>query len=310
MKKYNQKFRQKQRERARLEKEKAGAFEFIQKINFILAKVRESNVGMMETKPSDDPSKQTIAKVLFPPEGGVLTYFDGIEHPAKGFCYGETVETVDEVKKTGMAFLKGLFHGLEHNKVKMILFMLLFRKQFTIMFIDLLQRLDYRMRRMRQKPERYCLCARELYRVFNLMAIWYPNWKNTIGNLRNIICMALEYDDAYRYPFQDVVPEFNKDAGRKDIVGEIKRILELEIKWDHRKGTFQKFEKIKKLIFLLRFQKELKEAVKRFFLELDLDKIKMDEADRFHAKFKEGYNWSHKENYEKEKKEKEKGEEI
>ena len=297
-------------QKQQLRDDKAEAFGFIQKINFILAKIREANVGMMETTPSKDPTKKAISKVLFPEEGGVLTFFEGEEFPAKGFCYGETVQTVDEVKKTGMAFLRGFFGGLKYGKVRMILFALLFRKQFMAMSNEMLATLDYRMVRVRQKPERYCTCAREVYRVFNLMAIWYPDWKSMLGHLRNIICMVLEYDDAYRYPGQDVVLELNKDACRKDIVKEIKRILDFEMKWDHR-GMVEKFGRIRKLLFLLRFSKKTRVAIMRFFLELDLDQIKMDEADKHHARFKWGYNWEHIDNYDPnkpEKKEEEKGE--
>jgi len=283
-------------QKQQLRNDKAEAFGFIQKINLILAKIRETNVGMMETSPSTDPTKKSISKVLFPPEGGVLTYFDGEGHPAKGFCYGETVATVDEVKKTGMSFLRGFFGGLKQNKAKMILFVFLFRKQFMAMAIDLLAELDNRMARVRQKPERYCTCVREIYRVFNLMMIWYPDWKEILEHLRNIICMILEYDDAYRYPFQDVMAEFDKDACRKDVLKEIRRIMDIVIDRD-RRGLSEKFGRIKKLMFLLRFNKSLKEALRRFFLGLDLDRIKMDEADNHHARYKWGYNWEHEENY-------------
>lgn len=290
-------YRQIQHQEETTKEKKAEAFGFIQKINFILAKIRETNTGMMETEPSDNPNKKSIQKVTFPEEGGVLVHFEGEKHPKKGFPYSETVETVDEVKKTGMAFLRGFFGGMKYGKVRMVLFALLFRKQFMAISIDLLAELDYRMYRVRQKPERYCTCAREIYRVFNKMIIWYPKWEKILGQVRNIICMILEYDDAYRYPFQDVMPELNKDAVRKDVGKEIKRILDFEMKWDHRgvaeKGTAKKFEKIGKLLFLLKFSKKIKVAIMRFFLELDLDKIKLDEDDRYHARYKWHYDWDH-----------------
>lgn len=281
-----------------LKEQKAEAFEFVQKINAILAKIREANVGMMETTPpSDEPGKMAITKVIFPPEGGVFTYFDKEEHPAKGFCYGETVETVDEVKKTMMAFLTGLFDSLSKNKLRTILFVLFFRKQFEAMAKRLIVQLDYRIRRVRQKPDKYCVCAREFYRVFNSMAIWYPAYKLEIDSFRNIWCMILEYDDAYRYTLQDVLPEFNKDAARKDIVKEIKKMLDLALQRDHR-GLFIKFSQIRKMLFLLNLKKDMREMVERFFLEIDLDKIKMDEDDKYHCKYKDNYNWDHVDNFE------------
>ena len=315
-KKYrNTKYHQKQQ----AQEDKAEAFQFIQKINFILARIREENVGIMETKPSTDPNKQTIVKVLFPPDGGVITYFDKLEHPAKGFCYGETVETVDEVKKTMMAFLTGLFESLSKNKIRTILFVLFFRKQFETMARRLVIQLDYRMRRVRQKPERYCISAREFYRVFNLMATWYPKYKTEIESFRNIWCMVWEYDDAYRYTGQDVLPEFNKDAAKKDIAGEIKRMIDLILERDDR-GLFIKFLQMKKMLFLLRFSKSTRIMIERFFSAIDLDRIKMDEDDKFHARFKVDYDWDaskiqpnpsidYKKQYEQQEKEKARQEE-
>lgn len=285
--------------------DKAGAFDFVQKINFILARIRETNVGIMETSPSNDPGKQTISRVVFPEEGGVLTYFDKLDHPAKGFCYGETVETVDEVKKTMMAFLTGLFESISKSKLRTILFVLFFRKQFETMAKRLIIQLDYRMRRVRQNPNKYCICAREFYRVFNLMATWHPKHKTEIESFRNIWCMILEYDDAYRYTLQDILVEFDRDAAKKDIVKEIKKLLDLTLERDDR-GLFVKFSQIRKMLFLLNFKKDIKIMVERFFSSIDLDRIKLDEDDKFHARFKVNYNWEHIKNYKHEQQEKEK----
>lgn len=309
MSKKNKRKKQKQN----VQSDKAGAFEFIQKINFILQKVRESDSGMMETKNvkgiTDDPNKLAITKVLFPEEGGVYTYFDGLEHPAKGFCYGETVETVDEVKKTIMALLTGFFDAMSKGKLRTLIFAFLFKKQFVAIGKRLVIQIDYRMRRVRQKPDKYCTCAREIYRVFNLMETWYPEYVKEIKSIKNIICMALEYDDAYRYTLQDTLPELDKDAVKKNTVKEIKRILDLVLERDNR-GLCVKLLKIRKLLFLLNYSKGVRTILERFLCELDLDKIKLDEADSFHAHYKESYNWDHVKNYKQKEEEKRKSKEA
>lgn len=290
--------RQEQKE---AEEQKAAAFEFMQKVNGILAKIRVSNTGLMETKPTavDDKDKRAITKVLFPEDGGVFTCFDESKHPVKGFCYGETVETVDEVKKTMMSFMTGFFESLSKSKVRTIIFALLFRKQFELMARRFVVQLDYRMRRVLQKPERYCICAREFYRVFSLMATWYPENAKEINSFKNIWCMMLEYDDAYRYTFQDVLVEMDKDGVRKDVVKEITKVLDLTLERDDR-GLFIKFTQVRKLLFLVNYDKTVKQMLTRFFLELNLNRIKMDDADLYHASFKQGYNWKHIKNYKKE----------
>ena len=253
--KNSQEAKRTRREQRLLEEQKAGAFEFMQKINGILAKIRVSDTGLMETNPNkvEDKNKMSISKVLFPEEGGVFTCFEEVKHPVKGFCYGETVETVDEVKKTMMSFMTGFFDSMSQSKVKAIMFAIFFRKTFTAIAKKFVVQLDYRMRRVLQKPERYCICAREFYRVFNLMATWYPEQAKEINSFRNIWCMMLEYDDAYRYTFQDVLVELDKDTVKKDVVKEIKKIIDLILERDDR-GLFIKFTQVRKLLFLINYK--------------------------------------------------------
>lgn len=290
--------------------EQAFAYQFISKINYILQRIRVSEEGMMQTKATEpvsadsekpDDKKVSVEKVLFPDEGGVYVRYTNVEHPSKGFLQAETVEIVDEVKKTMMALMRGVFGGMQKSKLRMLLFMIAFRKQFESILFELLAEMDYRMLRILQRPERYCISGREIYRVFNLLMKWYPSWKDNLEHLRNIVCMIWEYDDAYRYPGQDVIVEINKDAIRKDVVKEVSRIIDIYLERDDR-GTAQKFRRIKKLMFLTRFMPKLREIMMRFFLELKVENMGLDDADFFHAKYKEGYNWNHANRKQKEEK--------
>lgn len=302
---------------------KAEMFNFISQVNYILSRIRETKEGFMNTAPEvPNPQKKSVGRVLFPnPKlvdnieirkwlrdswgeiegdkvfnlmvedgGGVHVFFQGVQWPCKGFNYNDTVECVDEVKKTAMAFLRGFVGGFEKSKVKMILFILFFRKQFSEIAENLLQELDYRMHAVKQKPERYCKSGREIYRVFNQMTVWYPDKKKILEELRNIVCMTWEYDDAYRYPGQDIFEEFDREKAKKDIIGELSKLIDIYISRDYR-GTAQKFGRIKKLVYLLRFSKKYREMLRRFFLELDINRTKLDEADYYHAQYKWNYDW-------------------
>ncbi len=301
---------------------KAEAMTMLSQINYIIGRIQESGEGFMNTAPEvSNLTKKSVGRVLFPSPllagkqdirqwlvdkwgevgnrmfnimvedgGGVHVFFQGIPYPCKGFHYNDTVEIVDEVKKTAMGFLRGFFGGFRKNKIKMGLFVLLFRGQFFEIAKEVLQELDYRMARIRQKPNMYCRSGREVFRTFNKMMLWHPQWEKQWKEIRNIVCMAWEYDDAYRYPAQDVFEEFDRERAKKDIIGELSRLLDIYIERDNR-GTAQKFLRIKRLLTFLRFFPKYRKLLQIFILELDVNQIKLDEADCFHSQYKWGYNW-------------------
>jgi len=309
---------------------KAEAMTMLSQINYILGRIQESNEGFMNTSPeTPSPDKKSVSRVLFPSPkmaqdenvkkwlfdkygedgnrifrmmiedgAGVHTFFTNTVYPCKGFHYNDTVEIVDEVKKTLMGFLRGFFGGMKRNPIKMVVFLLFFRGQFQVIFNELLMELNTRLGRVQQKPQYYCMSGRELYRTFNKMIIWYPRWKTQIEYIRNIVCMIWEYDDAYRYPAQDVFEEFNPENARKDIIGEIRRLINVYMERDFR-GTSLKFERISKLLVLIRCMPKYRQALERFFLELDINQIKLDEADCYHSQYKWGYDWKAGKAYQK-----------
>lgn len=62
-------------------------------------------------------------------------------------------------------------------------------------------------------PEMYCPAVREIYRVFNIAIERYPRdgMKEKLRKLRNMVCVILQFDDAYRCIFQDILPEIDMD---------------------------------------------------------------------------------------------------
>lgn len=290
--------------------EKEIAFEFLQKINFLLGRIRKNNMGIMETAKNNpekpEKNKKFVEKVLFPETGGVLSYYNGMKYPVKGFAYGDTVETVDMVKKISMGLMNGVYKTFS-NKIKAALILLLVRKQMFILVKTMIKEFDVSLSRFLQADDKYCKSGREIFRVFDYLKIKYNN--PIFDNLRNIICMIWEYDDAYRYTFQDILEDLDKKALKRNPAKELSRILSLiterEISVTKNKTveetrTAWKFEKIKRLLFLLNLIPSLKRMVIDFFLELNLNEIKMDEGDRYHASFKPGYDWRYKREEEKE----------
>lgn len=205
-----------------------------QKIAFALKEMRLSGSELgfeKETEP------MYVREIRLPKEGGIYTVFEGMP-PRKGFPINESVDAADHAKKAIMSILK----------TPMILLLPFCWKKF-------LREIAKIVAPHRLKPERYCTSVREVYRVI----------KNE--NLRDVACVVLEFDSAYRYRFQD--------AYNGSLFG----------------------------MFLTLYNREKDKRLKKYWrlglwvspflrLKLDVEKTRLDEDDLFHAKKKlKNYDW-------------------
>jgi hypothetical protein len=266
---------------------KIQTFDFLQKLNFIKKKIRLSEEGMFETvKPEPDPLKKSVEKIDFPKEGGIFTYFEGIDLPVKGYADGETVERVDEAKKMAMTMLWGLFRM---SKIKFLL-LLIFKRQIEELGESLIISFWEYIHKYRPKENRYCKTVREILLLFETTDYDVEN-KVLWHRIKDNICMVLEYDDAYRYRFQDIVEELNKEDFAKNPIKEMKRLFNIIAEREDSDVMRNKWKMISSYVFLLRlkpfFFKKLVEIVSL----MELKEVKMDEADRYHAKLKVSYDF-------------------
>ena len=113
--------------------------------------------------------------------------------------------------------------------------------------------------------------------------------------------LFIESDNAYRFRIQDVIPLVNKEAVKQDVVREVDRILSILIERENPScGIKYKWQAIKKLgIPFLRFNKDMREFTKEFLLELNFDKIKMDEHDYYFSRRRHTYMFEGKPTHER-----------
>lgn len=133
---------------------------------------------MDEKHPLD--TEDTVLKVDFPKEGGTFSWLKGRKFPFPGFPHGKIVANMAMIKRMIKVFLYAY-----HSVIKR----------------DLI------------KPERYSKSVREIYRLFNLLAERENSepMKQKWIQMRDFICMTLEFDNAYRFRVQDVLKEINLD---------------------------------------------------------------------------------------------------
>ena len=275
----------------KLKMDKEQALDFLKRIEVVVKTMREKEEGMFKTyNPYELKGTKGITdKVVFPPEGGTLLYFkDG--HYLKGVPFAESVRAVDEVKKALMVLVRG-FGGFK-SKLKLLFFGLLFKKEIIKSFVELLEALNRKIEGFRLKPDKYCNTAREIYRTFQEV-IYFENddkFKKVLIDVRDLACMILEYDDSYRYRFQNIIVGLNQGELKKNIVKELNRLFEIAIKKEKfisapedRTNVANKLKSLQKIVLVLRFSRKPRKILIKFLRTLNLEEFVMDKEDLYYS---------------------------
>lgn len=245
------------------------------------------------------PAAETSMKEFYPmvdvdmPDKGVKVYWKGLERPTKTFPFKETVEHVDDLKKVMMASIRSFSSMFKNNPIKTLLFLIFFRKELENTALDMLAEFHVRLREIKNKDEKYCKTVREIHRTLSTMGEPSKEGEKSKHHekIRDIVCMILEYDDAYRYRLQDIIRELKK-GNLGNTPKELNRLLDiLSDKEGGEEVMAGKWSKIKKMLIILRFKKDLREKVREFLLRLNLEELEMDSGDIYHSKKKHNFWW-------------------
>ena len=273
--------------------DKEQAFDFLKRMDVILRTMREKEGRIIEDyspyKIKHSEGHET-ERVIFPPEGGTLLYYKGVSHPMKGIFFSEVVEAVDEVKKNLMVLVRSF--GSFRSKLKLLLFGLLFRKEIERVAVESLEMFDRKLEKFRLKPNKYCRAVREVYRAFERVRYFEDDdsLKKVLVDVRDIVCMILEYDDSYRYRFQNIIVKLNQRAIKNNIIKELRRLFDVAVEKEtvnsiptDRTIVSNKLRSLKKTIFILYFTKRIKKILIKFLRELKIEELAMDEDDLYFA---------------------------
>ena len=242
-------------------------------MNGIAQNMKEIAVLPSEVPPVDDTNP--LRKVEFPEEGGVLTWMDNFDFPYRGYPHYEFVDKIDVLKKITRAFASGLYHALKQRNVLWFITLLpalwamkaIVRAGIYVLFKT--------VERFRIKTDKYCQFVRELHRGFSV------NDSELAGQLRDMTCMILEMDNAYRYRAQDVLVELDKAALRKNPTKELVRLLDVMTSREKQQQIRDTWTLGKYAIrFYLAFDGELRRIIVNALLDLDMDKVKLTNEDK------------------------------
>lgn len=249
--------------------------------------------------PSETPKDvHALTYVEFPEQGGVLTFMEGYEEPYKGFPFHEFVDKIDSLKKLSRGVLSSLFHSLKRrNKFQVALLLLV-----PWLFNDLLRGTIYAFHRIiirfKIKELRYCDAVREVYRA---MSVGFPQETQAEAEMRHMVrdllCMILENDNAYRFRFQDIIAELDKDALTRNPSKELVRLLSLMQTREKGQDVRDTWTLLKTFLpMYLLVNPQVRRAIVRMLCELDLEKIKLAKEDIFYCKPRTDYQFGFMQN--------------
>lgn len=160
----------------------SGPSDEIKKFDELLDMMATNREVRMKRNTVTNKTKKGFAEVAndveMPKEGGMLAHI-GQEFPIKGIPWKDKVYGVGAMKRLARL-------TLNHAYKKLI-------------------------RKHRPPVNEMSNVSREIYRVFNVMIEREnsPRMKDMWLKIRDIICMVLEYDNAYRFRFQDFFEEID-----------------------------------------------------------------------------------------------------
>lgn len=243
--------------------------------------------------PSEKPKDvTTLSHVEFPVDGGVLTYMVGREQPYRGFPFYEFVDQIDGIKKIARAILSGLYHKLK--KRRWLLLTLIPALWMVRIFLSVAIYVFYRrVERFRLKRNIYCQPIRELYRAFSVeRQNEDENTREMRQQLRDLVCMVLEFDNAYKYRMQDVIVEMNQQAIRKNVAGELLRLVTMMQEREKVQDVADTWTLAKWFIRVyFRIDRKFAQMVSDVLSQLDLKQMALSIEDQFYCKPREDYRF-------------------
>lgn len=242
-----------------------------------------------EIPPANDTN--ALKEVIFPEKGGVLTYMADYTLPYKGFPYWEFVEKIDSIKKIARATFSGLYHRLKTRNP--LLFLTLIPSAWIFKDALYSQLLVYHrvIDRFKLKVIRHCDAIRELHRAFSIPLPKESELQKDIREkVRDLTCMILEYDNAYRFRVQDIVPELNKESLKKHPRKELLRLLGIMVSREKTQEIKDTWKLVRYFVSLyLVFDRKLVQMIVHVLSNLDLNEVSLSEEDKQFALKRKDY---------------------
>lgn len=238
-----------------------------------------------------------------PKEGGVYIYAYGYKYPYKGSPDVASVEQFRYVKKLILFMLLAVKNRVVMVSIGLITLMPNFiKKHFFRAIVTFFDPMIYwLLYYVYLKPDKYCICVRELYRAFNVIKRREKDEYaiKAIRIIRDVFCLFIEQDSAYKFRFQDIMAEVDTYRLRRGGIGMADEILRLmhimkDREVDKKTMSDYKWVAIEKLIKPAFLIKEVRHYFHEFVKEVDFNKLEPDEGDWYYDTLRLDYDFGGK----------------
>ncbi len=221
---------------------------------------------------------------------GIYIYYKDLLFPSEGWPFPEALYAVNRVKRTILLLVlslaqKDLFiagMGLLllpwKRKIRMI-------ENFIVQFNRSAQ-IDFDSYYL--ADNRFCTCCRELRILIQEFLIALGISELAAKFFARNLSMLLEYDNAYRYRFQDVLSETTKEQLLNNPRKELARIMQLFVVRDN-PDTAGKFITFIKLLSYGTLHPKVKRALLTAIAAVEVKNLQLSEADRYHCLIRDNY---------------------
>ncbi len=232
-----------------------------------------------------------VENVSTPETGGIFTKYLGCNYLFKGY---PDVKILDYIYASKRVF-SGLLKLMKNRAIRFLLEIDLFfyllmpkatKKKILLGIMDYLLGITHWVEYkyvFALRTNLYCRTVKEIYRVSEIMLSDFDGeLKERLKKFRDIICMLLEMDYAYRARFQDILSLLDKDELVKNPKKELKRLTDILIEREAMDGydtLTDKWIGLQKILLILLKFKKIRNLIVNGLLEIDLNEIKMDESD-------------------------------
>ncbi len=254
----------------------------------------KSSIDSSMLNPEANHTFPLFERVTYPPTGGIYIYFKGMPFPKKGFPYPEAALNNDVIKKFTMTFVK-----IFANKALMIpiaAFALLPWKTkigaLEKALADYARTINWLAMGNILKRERYSTPCREIWAFVETLLTELGFSPALSFDIARIMATVIEYDDAYRYRFEDLMTEINKDALVAKPRQEIKRIMDIFNVRELAPNAKIVFSAIGKLLGILILHPKFKRAFVKACAGADFSRMSLDNADRYHVLLMGDYDYT------------------